>query len=201
MRRTVKGHRTLIFKKLGIKSVVELARLVDKSGSPFTYPMKWRTNATGSCVWVSDELIEYLGRTKQDGNDWDDAAHPKNSRRAIEEAWQKAWHSKSNFSFAHQVKRADGKYRWVLDIGVASFNDSGEYLGHRGVMIEIDKYMAYWAKLISQDKLVSWGYVATKLLLVFLTLGFLLFASDRADPITLASRLLDSLQLPRPSPT
>jgi DNA-binding CsgD family transcriptional regulator len=176
--RTVKGHRALIFKKLGIKSVVELARLVDKFGSPFAYPMKWRTDAAGACVWVSDELIEFLGRTKQDGDDWDDAIHPKNSRKAIEEAWQKAWYSKSNFSFAHQVKRADGEYRWVLDIGVASFNDSGEYVGHRGVMIEIDKYMGYWAQLISQDRATTWGD-AVKLILAFLGFGLLTFASDR----------------------
>jgi DNA-binding CsgD family transcriptional regulator len=178
--RTVKVHRSSIFKKLDIKSAAELTRLVDQLGSDLAYPMRWRTNASGENVWNSDEFLAFIGMKAAAlrGDGWTKIVHP-DYREMIFAAWRKAWKTRSSFSHAYLLRCADGAYSWVLDIAVPRFDESGEYLGHRGIVIQIDQVIKFWMNLISQDRTTSWGRHAARVLVVLFGLAFLVFAIDR----------------------
>jgi PAS domain S-box-containing protein len=183
--RTVKVHRSSIFKKLDIKSAAELTRLVDQLGSDLAYPMRWRTNASGENVWNSDEFLAFIGMKAAalHGDGWIEIVHP-DYREMIFAAWQKAWKNRSSFSHSYRVRRADGSYNWVLDIAIPRFDESGNYLGHRGIVIQIDQVMKFWTNLISQDRTTSWGCHVAKVLLALFGLGFLMFGTDRKSDDT-----------------
>jgi signal transduction histidine kinase len=44
---------------------------------------------------------------------------------------------RERFSMEYRLRRHDGKYRWVLDIGVPRFNDDGSFAGYVGCCMDI----------------------------------------------------------------
>lgn len=141
--RTVKGHRGTIFKKLGIKSIVDLV---------YTIPaMTWRTDRNGHNEFTSDELLAFYGKTREamlrDG--WVECMHPSSRQMALDN-WQKIWHSKTTHIYPYYARRADDNYVWILSVAIPLFDASGEYTGHHGLIIEIDPYITRWLRLLPE---------------------------------------------------
>jgi len=138
--RTVKGHRSAIYHKLKIKSVAELGRFID-----VTYAIRWRSDKTGACVWVSEQLLEFRGITDPHGDGWLKGLHP-DEREAARIAWNRAVKTRTDFVQLRRDIQADGSYHWVFDLGIPVFDAAGGYLGHHGVVIPIGDELARWMK-------------------------------------------------------
>jgi len=140
--RTVKGHRSAIYRKLNIKSVAELAAFI-----PSAYAVRWRADPNGACNWVSTELLSFLGTTegRQYGDGWLDGLHP-DDRESAEAGWREAFSTRTNYLHLHRHLQADGSTQWVFDLGFPSFDAQGRYLGHYGVIVPIDPDLAHWLK-------------------------------------------------------
>jgi PAS domain S-box-containing protein len=86
--------------------------------------MLWRINANFDCDWANTAWFEFTGGTlaQQTGFAWLDLVHPDDSDRVVE-AFGRAFEAREKVSVEFRIRRADGRYRWVLDSGAPYFRD------------------------------------------------------------------------------
>lgn len=106
------------------------------------------TDAAPMLVWMSgvDRLynyfnqawLDYTGRTSEQemGFGWAESVHPDDFQRCVE-TYTTAFDARQPFEMEYRLRRRDGNYRWLLDIGVPRFTPTGDFLGYIGSCFEI----------------------------------------------------------------
>jgi PAS domain S-box-containing protein len=99
-------------------------------------------------IWMSgtDKLRNYFNKPWLDftgrsvdvefGNGWLDGLHPEDLRRCTDTYLQAFDHQKE-FRAEYRLRRHDGEYRWVLDIGVPRFDQDRSFVGYVGIGVDI----------------------------------------------------------------
>lgn len=103
-------------------------------------PMKmWVTDPTGRCIYLNRRWYEFTGQTEEEaeGFGWLDATHP-DDKQAANEIFMAANSAHEPFQLEYRLRRADGTYRWAIDVGSPRFDASGAYLGFAGSVVDID---------------------------------------------------------------
>ncbi|WP_246275721.1 PAS domain S-box protein [Brasilonema bromeliae] len=107
------------------------------------------TDTAPMMVWMSgtDKLYDYFnkpwldftGRTIEQelGNGWTEGIHPDDFQRCLE-TYVNSFDARQEFQMEYRLRRFDGEYRWVLDIGVPRFTSEGEFLGYIGSCVDIE---------------------------------------------------------------
>lgn len=105
--------------------------------------MIWVTGTDGLCNWYNQPWLEFTGRTlaQEIGNGWTQALHPDDQQRCIE-IYNTAFATRQRFEMEYRLRRADGEYRWLADIGVPRFTPGGEFAGYIGSCIDITERKA-----------------------------------------------------------
>ncbi|MFT4246967.1 MAG: PAS domain S-box protein [Pseudomonas sp.] len=100
--------------------------------------MIWMSNAEGDCVYWSPQWYEFTGQTPDEARlqGWWDVVHPDDVAR-VRHAAEQAIAERSAFSTEYRARRADGRYRWCVDIASPHFGIDGEFLGHIGSIMDI----------------------------------------------------------------
>lgn len=100
--------------------------------------MIWITRPDGYCTFLNKKWYEYTGQTKEEaeGFGWLNATHPEDKANA-EKAFLDANAKQEYFNTSYRLKNKDGDYRWVTDSAMPKFNETGEYEGFVGTVIEI----------------------------------------------------------------
>ena len=98
----------------------------------------WLTDADGLCTWFNKQWVDFRGRTlAQDlGNGWAEGIHPDDLDRVLK-IYLEHFEKRFPFRMEFRLKRADGKYRWILGQGVPRFSDSGTFQGFIGSCLDI----------------------------------------------------------------
>src|SRR5215471_5014979 len=98
----------------------------------------WMTGPDKLCTFVNQSWLEFRGRTlKQElGNGWTDGVHPDDVQHCLE-IYHSAFDARRPFEMEYRIKRYDGEYRWVLDVGRARVSGNGEFLGYVGSVLDI----------------------------------------------------------------
>jgi PAS domain S-box-containing protein len=100
--------------------------------------MLWVTNADAALTFVNKPWLDFIGQApaQEIGEIWAECIHPEDLRHFVE-TFQSAFHSRQNFKREYRLKRADGKYRWILDTGAPQFAHDGTFAGYIGSAIDI----------------------------------------------------------------
>jgi PAS domain S-box-containing protein len=100
--------------------------------------MIWTSGPDKSCDWFNRAWLEFTGRTMEQelGNGWAEGVHPDDFSRCLS-VYATAFDSRQEFSMEYQLRRHDGVYRSVLDIGSPYFSAHGEFLGYFGSCIDV----------------------------------------------------------------
>ncbi|MGQ9684014.1 MAG: PAS domain-containing protein, partial [Anaerolineae bacterium] len=87
----------------------------------------WRTGADGSCDYVNKSWLAFCGRPSADilGDGWLASWHPEDRTRFVA-AMQAALTERRPLELEHRLCRADGQYRWFVNIGRPFSNLDGE---------------------------------------------------------------------------
>jgi PAS domain S-box-containing protein len=100
--------------------------------------MIWRSATDAACDFFNKPWLDFRGRTmeQEKGSGWIEGIHA-DDRTACTDDYLKAFEAREPFRLEYRLQRADGEYRWVLDIGVPRYDDAGGFAGYIGSAIDI----------------------------------------------------------------
>ena len=100
--------------------------------------MIWMSGLDKLCEYVNLPWIEFTGRTLEAelGNGWFEGVHPDDLRKYLD-TYTQAFDRRDTFRMQYRLRRQDGEYRWLLDIGVPRFAPDGSFVGYIGCCVDI----------------------------------------------------------------
>jgi PAS domain S-box-containing protein len=98
----------------------------------------WMAGPDKLCTYFNQPWLDFTGRSidLELGNGWAEGVHSEDSRRCMD-AYAQAFDRREEFRMEYRLRRHDGEYRWVLDIGVPRFNQYRSFLGYIGSCIDV----------------------------------------------------------------
>lgn len=100
--------------------------------------MIWVADPTGDTSFFNRLWLETTGQTEAEalGFGWVDVIHP-DDRQAVQEIFFKATAGKGPTRSEYRLRRADGSWAWVIDVGQPRFSADGTFLGYVGSVLDI----------------------------------------------------------------
>ena len=113
----------------------------------------WISDAHGDSQFVNRTYREFFGVTFQDveGTRWRPLVHPDDAPRYLE-GYLGAVREQAAFSGEARVRRKDGEWRWIASILQPRFADTGQFLGHVGVSMDITERKRAEAALRDRER-------------------------------------------------
>ena len=105
-------------------------------------------NTAPVLIWMSDPdklrnyfnqpWLEFTGRPIEAelGNGWAKGVHPEDLRDCMD-TYVNAFERRESFKMQYRLRRNDGEYRWVFDIGMPRFDPNGSFAGYIGSCIDV----------------------------------------------------------------
>ena len=104
-----------------------------------TAPMLiWMSDASKLCTYFNDSWLAFTGRPMELelGNGWAKGVHAEDFERCLD-TYTRAFEAREKFTMEYRLRRYDGEYRWVLDIGAPRFNQDGSFAGYIGSCVDV----------------------------------------------------------------
>jgi PAS domain S-box-containing protein len=100
--------------------------------------MIWMAGTDRLCTYVNQPWLEFTGRPLEAelGNGWVETVHPEDLNSCMH-TYTEAFDRRESFQMEYRVRRHDGKYRWVSDIGVPRFNPDHLFAGYIGSATDV----------------------------------------------------------------
>jgi PAS domain S-box-containing protein len=117
--------------------------------------MIWMSGPDRLCTYFNEPWLEFTGRPleRELGNGWAEGVHPEDFATCMD-THVEAFYRREKFSMEYRLRRYDGEYRWVLDIGTPRFNEDGSFAGFIGSCVDFtDRRAAQQALRESEDEL------------------------------------------------
>jgi PAS domain S-box-containing protein len=98
----------------------------------------WMSGIDMLCTYFNQGWLDFTGRGLQTelGNGWAEGVHPADLQRCMG-IYTKAFERHERFTMEYRLRRHDGEFRWVLDIGVPRFDADGSFAGFIGSAIDV----------------------------------------------------------------
>jgi PAS domain S-box-containing protein len=117
--------------------------------------MIWRSRPPeGLCDWFNATWLEFRGRTleQEAGNGWlEDGVHPDDQER-VQSDYREAFQARRAFSIEYRLRRHDGAWRWIEDLGRPLEEPGGAFGGFMGACYDItDRWEAIERLEAAQD--------------------------------------------------
>jgi PAS domain S-box-containing protein len=98
----------------------------------------YATDAGGRGIFVNQSWLDFRGSSlaEECGDGWLEGIHPDDRERA-QAHFANATHQRSKQEIEYRFRRSDGKYRWMLDIGVPRYLPDGTFTGYVGSLTDI----------------------------------------------------------------
>ena len=109
----------------------------------------WMSGSDRLCNYFNQPWLEFTGRRLEQelGNGWAEGVHPQDLRSCID-TYTRHFDRRERFKMEYRLRRHDGEYRWVLDIGVPRVNSDGSFAGYVGCCMDITEQKEARAVLI-----------------------------------------------------
>jgi PAS domain S-box-containing protein len=100
--------------------------------------MIWMSGPDRLCTYVNKTWLEFTGRTLEAelGYGCVEGVHPEDLK-ASADIYNRAFDRRESFTKQYRLRRYDGEYRWLLDIGVPRSGPDGSFEGYIGSCIDV----------------------------------------------------------------
>jgi len=100
--------------------------------------MIWISGADSLATYFNRGWLDFTGRTLEQelGNGWGEGVHSDDRQRSLD-TYLSSFHSRQPYKIEYRLRRADGKFRWILSHGVPRIGDQGEFEGYVGSCVDI----------------------------------------------------------------
>ena len=97
----------------------------------------WMSGTDKLCTYFNKPWLDFTGRSMDSelGNGWTEGVHPEDLRRCVD-TYTHAFDRREEFRMEYRLRRHDGEYRWVLDIGVPRFHEERSFVGYIGTCVD-----------------------------------------------------------------
>lgn len=98
----------------------------------------WMSGPDQLCNYFNQPWLDFTGRPLEAelGNRWVEGIHSQDLKACLK-TYNHAFDRREPFNMQYRLRRYDGEYRWVLDIGVPRMNPDGSFAGYIGSWIDI----------------------------------------------------------------
>ena len=103
--------------------------------------MIWRSGVDAKYNYFNKTWLAFTGRSieQQIGDGWTENVHPDDLDRRMS-AYLDAFHARRSFQMEYRLRRHDGEYRCIRNMG-QSFDDlDGRFAGHLGSCYDITEH-------------------------------------------------------------
>ncbi len=112
----------------------------------------WTAGTDKLCDYFNKPWLDFTGRNLEQeiGNGWADNIHPDD----FDQCWQifsSSIDKQVTYSQEYRLRRADGVFRWVLDVGVPRFTPEGQFMGFIGTCTDITDIKLTEIKLLESE--------------------------------------------------
>jgi PAS domain S-box-containing protein len=117
--------------------------------------LMWMADTSKLCTYFNTPWLEFTGRPMESeiGNGWMDDVHPEDLQFCLE-VYTQAFDHREKFRMQYRLRRHDGEYRWIFDVGVPRFNPDNSFAGYIGSCVDVTDYKNTQEALReSEDKL------------------------------------------------
>ena len=100
--------------------------------------MIWRSGVDKGCDFFNPWWLAFTGRTfaQEVGNGWAEGVHPDDLDACLA-SYVAAFDARVPFRLEYRLRRFDGAYRWVLDLGSPRYDSTRQFAGYIGCCFDI----------------------------------------------------------------
>jgi PAS domain S-box-containing protein len=100
--------------------------------------MIWASGPDAACNYFNQGWLAFTGRPleRELGAGWLEGVHPEDSAQCMAD-YLRAFELRVSFTLEYRLRRHDGAYRWVLDVGVPRLRADGAFDGYVGCALDI----------------------------------------------------------------
>ena len=97
----------------------------------------WMSDTNKHCTFFNKGWLDFTGRTMEQefGDGWTEGVHAEDIAHCLE-VYGSAFDARKPFTMEYRLRRNDGEYRWMLDVGTPRF-EAGVFLGYIGSCLDI----------------------------------------------------------------
>jgi len=120
----------------------------------------WMCDETGECIFLNKQWSEYTGRPLEDelGHGYIESIHPDERGHSLE-VEHSMLVTRAHAVDEYRLRGKNGQYRWFLDTMVPRFASDRTYLGHLGILIDIEDRRKLEEQLRLVQKLEAVGHL------------------------------------------
>src|SRR6185437_2799713 len=100
--------------------------------------MVWRSGVDAKCDYFNDTWLAFTGRSMLDelGDGWTEGVHPDDLAPCVEK-FLDHFARRESFEMEYRLRRHDGAYRYIFDLGVPFRSDDGAFAGFIGSCVDV----------------------------------------------------------------
>jgi len=100
--------------------------------------MIWMSGLDKLCTYFNQPWLEFTGRSIHEelGSGWAKGVHPEDFETCVD-TYGNAFDRRETFEMEYRLRRHDGEYRWIFDLGVPRFSPDGSFAGYIGSCIDV----------------------------------------------------------------
>ena len=101
--------------------------------------MMWMSDTDQRCTDFNRGWLRFTGRTLEQelGDGWTASVHP-DDLHSCRHTYNSSFDERRPFTMEYRLRRHDGAYRWITDVGVPRFLPDGSFAGYIGCCVDID---------------------------------------------------------------
>jgi PAS domain S-box-containing protein len=98
----------------------------------------WMSGPDKLCNYFNQPWLEFTGRELEAelGNGWSEGIHPEDLKNCLQ-TYTRAFDLRESFKMQYRLRRYDGEYRWILNIGVPRVNLDRSLAGYIGSCLDV----------------------------------------------------------------